>query len=194
MPPSATKRYPGLTSLSASHATHGQIEAPTLADRIAARKDRAIQQPGTPADICNRPANRCVASCVGSPSMTFLPGVLRLKDGKAVAVPGDSALPPDGYAFAQPPRDGQSIELGIRPEPSPTGAGASLPVTVDKVEPTGADTLPCRNHDALEISIRAEAGTRIADGDKFDIDLPAGKLSPFAKHAGLRLRNIATRT
>ena len=50
----------------------------------------------------------------------------------------------------------------------------------------GADTLLWCNHDALEISIRVEAGTEIAVGDRFNIDLPAAKLSLFAKDTGLR--------
>ena len=169
------------------YVTHDQIEALTLADRIAVMKDRVIQQLGPPADIYNRPANRFVASFVGSPSMTFLPGVLRVKDGKASAVLGDHALPLEGYAFAQAPRDGQAIELGIRPEHSLIGPAGALPVTVDMVEPMGADTLLWCNHDALEISIRVEAGTEIAVGDRFNIDLPAAKLSLFAKDTGLRL-------
>src|SRR6516225_8800746 len=51
-----------------------QIEALTLADRIAVLKDRAFQQIGSPQEIYQRPANRFVATFVGSPAMNFLPG------------------------------------------------------------------------------------------------------------------------
>ena len=54
------------------YVTHDQIEALTLADRIAVMKDRVIQQLGTPNEIYRRPANRFVASFVGSPAMNFL--------------------------------------------------------------------------------------------------------------------------
>ena len=60
------------------YVTHDQIEALTLADRIAVMKDRIIQQLGTPEEIYERPANRFVASFVGSPAMTFLPATLQV--------------------------------------------------------------------------------------------------------------------
>ena len=56
------------------YVTHDQIEALTLADRIAVMKDSVIQQLGTPQEIYLRPANRFVATFVGSPAMNFVPG------------------------------------------------------------------------------------------------------------------------
>ena len=53
------------------YVTHDQIEALTLADRIAVMKDRVIQQLGTPSDIYRRPANRFVASFVAGSSSEF---------------------------------------------------------------------------------------------------------------------------
>ena len=169
------------------YVTHDQIEALTLADRIAVMKDRVIQQLGTPADIYNRPANRFVAAFVGSPAMTFVPGTLAVAQGRASAVLGGYTIALDGYAFARPPLHGQPMELGIRPEHSVIAADAPLPVVVDMVEPMGADTLLWCRHDALEISIRVAAGTMIAVGDKLRIALPPEKLSLFAKDTGLRL-------
>jgi multiple sugar transport system ATP-binding protein len=52
--------------------THDQVEAMTLADRIVVMSDRRIQQVGTPMEIYARPANRFVATFVGSPPMSFL--------------------------------------------------------------------------------------------------------------------------
>src|SRR4029077_11999996 len=56
------------------YVTHDQIEALTLADRIAVMKDRTFQQIGTPWEIYQRPINRFVATFVGSPAMNFIPG------------------------------------------------------------------------------------------------------------------------
>ena len=61
------------------YVTHDQIEALTLADRIAVMKDRVIQQLGTPNEIYRRPANRFVASFVGSPAMNFLRGTFAMQ-------------------------------------------------------------------------------------------------------------------
>ena len=52
--------------------THDQIEAMTLGDRIVVMKDGFVQQVGTPLELYRRPANRFVASFIGSPSMNFL--------------------------------------------------------------------------------------------------------------------------
>ena len=82
------------------YVTHDQIEALTLADRIAVMKDRVIQQLGTPQEIYQRPANRFVASFVGSPPMNFVPGRLQLKDGSATFAADSFELPLGSYAFA----------------------------------------------------------------------------------------------
>jgi multiple sugar transport system ATP-binding protein len=63
-----------LASTTMIYVTHDQIEAMTLADRIAVMKDQRIQQLGSPLDIYYRPANRFVAGFVGSPRMNFVDG------------------------------------------------------------------------------------------------------------------------
>ena len=62
------------------YVTHDQIEAMTLADRIAIMKGGKIMQLGTPNEIYNHPKNLYVADFIGSPSMNFLNG--ELKDTK----------------------------------------------------------------------------------------------------------------
>src|SRR5436190_6143328 len=96
--------------------THDQIEALTLADRIAVMKDRVIQQLGTPSDIYRRPANRFVASFVGSPAMNFLPGTFAVHDGAPCFAAAGIRIPLEGYGFDARPQQGAAIELGIRPE------------------------------------------------------------------------------
>src|SRR3954470_12148886 len=86
------------------YVTHDQIEALTLADRIAVVKDQAIQQLGSPSDIYHRPANRFVAGFVGSPQMNFVDGRLELADGGVPAfAAGERRLPLAGYEFADRP-------------------------------------------------------------------------------------------
>ena len=63
------------------YVTHDQIEALTLADRIAVMKDGIIQQLGTPHEIYDSPANFFVASFIGSPSMNFIEGRIAMADG-----------------------------------------------------------------------------------------------------------------
>jgi multiple sugar transport system ATP-binding protein len=61
------------------YVTHDQVEAMTLADRIAIMRDGSIQQLAKPDEIYNRPVNRYVADFIGSPSMNFMQGSIGAK-------------------------------------------------------------------------------------------------------------------
>jgi multiple sugar transport system ATP-binding protein len=97
------------------YVTHDQVEAMTLADRIAVMRAGMIEQVGTPTDLYERPANLYVAGFIGSPRMNFLTGnvVETPGAGAALELPGGEqvSLPATGKALA-----GQPITLGIRPE------------------------------------------------------------------------------
>ncbi len=58
------------------YVTHDQIEAMTLATKIAVLKDGILQQFGTPAEIYNNPANMFVADFMGSPAMNLVPATI----------------------------------------------------------------------------------------------------------------------
>jgi len=128
--------------------THDQIEAMTLADRIAIMHHGVIQQLDTPREVYRRPQSRYVAGFVGSPSMNFVPGTFRVKEGASIFVTahGESvSLAP--YAFAGPrlPEEGATIELGIRPEtlsfaPHPE-SNSEVTASFSIIEPMGGTNL-----------------------------------------------------
>ncbi|SNT73538.1 ABC transporter ATP-binding protein [Paracoccus seriniphilus] len=134
------------------YVTHDQIEAMTLATRIAVMNKGILQQYDTPDEIYRRPANMFVAGFMGSPTMNFLTAVVTEPQDEAMLRldgPGDVMLPlPDGAA---PPPAGSRVVLGIRPEHfSPVAARRaerkairSVPVTaaIDMLEPTGSETI-----------------------------------------------------
>lgn len=99
------------------YVTHDQVEAMTMGERIVVMSGGRIQQAAPPLEVYNRPANRFVASFIGTPPMNLLPpGILDL--GRTV---------------------------GVRPEhvqvrKGDAGAGG-LAATVDLVEPLGAETI-----------------------------------------------------
>jgi multiple sugar transport system ATP-binding protein len=167
------------------YVTHDQIEALTLADRIAVMKDRVIQQLGTPSDIYRRPANRFVASFVGSPAMNFLPGTFAVHDGAPCFAAAGISIPLEGYAFEARPQQGSAIELGIRPEH--VEAGGDLPATVEMVEPMGSDQLAWLRLSSHALSMRLPADTPIAAGQSLQLRLPADKLNLFDAASGRRL-------
>src|SRR6266545_5513858 len=109
------------------YVTHDQVEAMTMASRIAVMSDGRLQQAGTPEEIYERPANLFVAQFIGSPPMNCLDGVVTT-DG------GGPAVRVDGARFPVPPglttrlEEGQPVVVGVRPEhlaPAAAGAGVS---------------------------------------------------------------------
>jgi multiple sugar transport system ATP-binding protein len=165
------------------YVTHDQIEAMTLADRIAVMKDRRIQQLGTPHDIYFHPANRFVASFVGAPKMNFLPGRLSLSGGVPVFRTGDVIISLEGYAFAASPLEGAQVELGIRPEhiaPGPDGQN----VVVDLVEPVGSDIYAWSTLAGVQLCIRLPAETRVVRGDVLPVIFPVHRINLFDAASG----------
>ena len=93
------------------YVTHDQVEAMTMADRIAVMHEGVLQQVAPPLDLYNRPANRFVAGFIGSPAMNLLDGFL--EDG-AFRMPGLLAPLAGRLAGAQGQRG--PVTLGLRPE------------------------------------------------------------------------------
>lgn len=100
----------GATSV---YVTHDQVEAMTLADRIVVLNQGIVQQIGSPMDLYSKPANRFVASFIGSPTMNFLEGSLELTEQKKTFKCGEATL---DLTKAPTPTKAGSYVLGIRPE------------------------------------------------------------------------------
>jgi multiple sugar transport system ATP-binding protein len=171
------------------YVTHDQIEALTLADRIAVMQSGVIQQLDTPQKIYREPVNRFVASFVGSPAMNFIPGSID-RSSHPVFIAGDLRSPLDGYRFRTDNTAGPAV-LGIRPEHILTGRDAgpdAIPVAVEMVEPMGADTLVwCRLGSGLGFSVRMDGGASLKAGDKLPASFPASAVSLFDDGPGNRL-------
>ncbi len=121
------------------YVTHDQIEAMTMADKIVVMRDGIVEQTGTPLQLYDHPANLFVAGFIGSPSMNFLPGVLK-RSGSAprVEFEGGVWLPAPTNASGS---DGQKVVYGTRPEHVDlVGGDEGVAAEVVVVEPTGADT------------------------------------------------------
>ncbi len=97
------------------YVTHDQVEAMTLGDRICVMKDGVVQQVGRPLAVYDRPANRFVASFIGSPEMNFVDGVVAAREGRPVFQARALSVPLDGVRHAGL-ADGRALTLGIRPE------------------------------------------------------------------------------
>jgi multiple sugar transport system ATP-binding protein len=158
------------------YVTHDQIEAMTLATKIAVLKDGVLQQFGTPAEIYNNPANMFVADFMGSPAMNLLTakvvsadGGLRVsleREGQPLELPV-AAAPGSLAGFA-----GREVVFGIRPEAltDPDGADrnarnvAEGDCLIEVVEPAGSDTFAVTKLGHKEVVARLRADARIEAG------------------------------
>ena len=119
------------------YVTHDQIEAMTMADRIVVLRDGVVEQIGPPLDLYDRPTNIFVAGFIGSPSMNFLKGKIKVGDKPRFMVDNSVSLP---LASAPPGSDGRPAIYGIRPEHLMLGGPDGMPVEVSVLEPTGQET------------------------------------------------------
>jgi ABC-type sugar transport system ATPase subunit len=116
------------------YVTHDQTEAMTLGARIAVMHGGRLQQLAPPLDVYDRPANRFVARFIGSPPMNLFEGDTHTEGG-GTRFRG-AALTVD---LTRPSPAGRCV-LGIRPEHLNVDPAGSLVLTVDMVEPLGAET------------------------------------------------------
>ncbi len=145
------------------YVTHDQVEAMTLAARIAVMHKGELQQYDEPQAIYRRPANLFVAGFMGSPAMNFIPAeTVRADGGSAVAVAmgaETAILPLHGEDAGIAP--GRKVILGVRPEHlfrhhggdarSAKAGIARVSAPVEVVEPTGAETHAVMRFGALEV-------------------------------------------
>jgi multiple sugar transport system ATP-binding protein len=162
------------------YVTHDQIEALTLADRIAVMKGGVIQQLAEPLEIYNRPSNLFVAGFIGSPSMNFLHGKT-IDGGKAFQF-GSTKIDLSGYEGGAVLERDQAI-LGVRPEhiavsTSPI-AGPSIPAEVEIDEHLGADSLLWLKAEGANLSVRVPVEGRLPAGTKVHLGLDIAKASLF---------------
>ena len=128
------------------YVTHDQLEAMTMADRIAVMNKGRLQQCGTPGEVYDRPTNRFVANFIGSPSMNFLNCTYEEKEEKAYLVHEAFSYDITDFKNLIAQRaSGRELILGIRPEHvkiSDKKAGEeSIEATVYVAEPLGSETL-----------------------------------------------------
>ncbi len=160
------------------YVTHDQIEALTLADRIAVMRGGIIQQLDVPQVIYNRPSNLFVAGFIGSPSMNFIEGAIQ--NGKFLS--GNITVDLQGYeggALLDRPK----AILGVRPEHIEIVAtaepGRTIAATVEIDENLGADSLLWLEADGHQICVRIPVEDRLTRGTDVHLRLDMHKASLF---------------
>ena len=167
--------------------THDQLEALTMADRIAVMRDGRIEQVDTPHNVFQHPANLFVAGFIGTPQMNLVPTTLTGSDGDGLADftfksgqtlrikvdPAVSTLAP-----------GAKVTLGVRPrnlEMTNEPTEDSLSTKIDMVEPMGAETLAHMSDGHHDLRLVTDWRVPLAEGDQVHTRFPPGVTHVFTE-------------
>ncbi len=163
------------------YVTHDQIEAMTLADRVAVMKNGIIQQLGTPDEIYNDPANLFVAGFIGSPAMNLING--SVQDGHFITTGGTRLVPVNTA-------DRPDVVLGVRADDmrvSEEGEG-DIDVRIYAFENTGEATLLTVQWGKQRVIAKGDRHLRKDQDDMVSISLNPDHLYLFDPASGTRIK------
>ena len=163
------------------YVTHDQVEAMTMASRIAVLKDGILLQVDTPQQLYDHPDNVFVAGFIGSPSMNFFDATLvEESDTGRLLVDGGSfrlLMPADKTELVRQYK-GQPIIFGIRPEDlhnaqfTPPGfTSAPMQAKVDVTELMGNEIFVYMLTGGKQFMARVDPRTRVHSGDTLDLNI-----------------------
>ena len=149
------------------YVTHDQVEAMTMADRLAIIDQGRLQQVGTPREVYDRPRNLFVARFIGSPPMNTIPATVTLDDGDLWADTGAGRLRLP--SIDEHIEEGAPVVVGVRPEDLHRDSGP-LEGTVRAVEWLGPERHVLCEVDGTVVTIREPAEKQDPQvGDRLDI-------------------------
>jgi multiple sugar transport system ATP-binding protein len=168
------------------YVTHDQIEAMTLATRIAVMHLGEVQQFADPDTVYNKPANLFVARFMGAPPMNTLPARVIAESGSLFAMIGadEIRLPLAGTTQARDYLD-REVVLGIRPECIAEhnrrfeDGGLLVEAPVEMTEPTGAETIVLLRLGGHEVLGRVAPDIRLKPGERARFALDTRKICLF---------------
>ena len=171
------------------YVTHDQVEAMTMASRIAVMKDGILQQVGTPGELYDHPGNMFVAGFIGSPSMNFFNATSRQVDGNTVLDTGAFHVPAPADARDQlRSYFGKPLIVGIRPEDihdsefTPPGiAGGQISALTEVVEPMGSEIYLNLVAGDQPFVARVDPRSQAHAGGKSDLTFDTNKIHIFDK-------------
>jgi len=178
------------------YVTHDQVEAMSLATRIAVMNEGIIQQIGTPQEIYEKPNSVFVADFIGSPAINLIQGTF-YKDGTAPSfIPEQQKdnikISLSGYSFDSEPKDGQEIIFGFRPEhinlPDPS-LKSQLPVELKPslIELTGYEKEVSFEFYGNEITGRLPRHIDTELGKPISLSLDLSEISIFDRASTMRI-------
>ncbi|MET3648773.1 ABC transporter ATP-binding protein [Phyllobacterium ifriqiyense] len=171
------------------YVTHDQIEAMTLATKVAVMKGGHIQQLADPRTIYERPANMFVAGFIGSPAMNFLSGRLVRGESGWQFMAMDICL---NLGLSEAKLEEQDVILGVRPEEFKVvhhNKAAAFCGKIDVVEPTGPDTMLTSLIGGQSVIARVESRFTGRRGDDLALNVDPASVNLFDPQTQLRINS-----
>ena len=169
------------------YVTHDQVEAMTMADKIAVLRLGVLEQFGRPLDLYNTPQNIFVAGFIGSPKMNFMTGAIDGSERKKMTLDTgeEIRLPENGFTH----QVGQNVTLGVRPNelrPDPSGV---IHMQVASVEQLGSDSyLYGALSDGTRLTVHNPGQTKVAAGENVTLGSDPSNYHLFDTETTLSLR------
>jgi multiple sugar transport system ATP-binding protein len=168
------------------YVTHDQLEAMSMADKIAVMNDGIVEQLGTPQEIYDRPASLFVADFIGSPPMNFITVRAELHRGDgAVSIEGADVMIP--VLRENPPEP--DLVLGVRPEHVSFSDVSTFRGVVFGVEYLGTTQIITVTTDRGAVKARLPSALRVRPGEQVGLAFRPEKLVLFAKTSGRAVRS-----
>ena len=168
------------------YVTNDQVEAMSMADRIAVLNEGVLQQVDTPENVYNHPANLFVAGFVGSPRINLLD--CRLDDGARLLVGDGWQMNLSGDQLDHLRGQTGALVLGVRPEDVELQTGMSgegfLPSKVYVTEPLGDRTIVDMHLGAATVKVKAEPEFAASSGDALGLRFDPARVHVFDKETG----------
>ena len=172
------------------YVTHDQLEALSMADRVAVMHEGVLQQFGTPQEIYNKPVNAWVAGFVGEPPMNFLDCELSEEGGTIVLRHPNftAAVAPEQEQIIRDKAKSAQIRLGMRPDEIAIHDGASNGAVKAKVlvtEPLGGDMLVDVGLGDSKLLVKTKPDYQAGMGADCYLTFDTHRWHVFAKDSGL---------
>ena len=168
------------------YVTHDQLEAMSMADKIAVMNHGVIEQFGPPQEIYARPATMFVADFIGSPPMNFLHFHAGLSRGSEEARLGDAVMKMPVLRENVAPRE---LALGVRPEHVSFDDGSALRGSVYGSEYLGTTQIVTVNTPFGQLKARTKSASEVRAGENVGLSFAADRLSLFDKESGRAVRS-----
>jgi multiple sugar transport system ATP-binding protein len=160
------------------YVTHDQVEAMTMADRIAVMNEGRIEQLGEPLELYDRPANLFVAQFIGSPAMNVFEGIFRNDSVEALGA---------YWPCAVKAQEGQRVVYGIRPEHLALKEGG-IAGQIEVVEPMGAETEILVKVGGQTLNLMTHGRATVGPGERVSLAAQSAQAHLFDAATGRRIQ------